>query len=631
MFQNKNPAFGVRPRVATRQLPLSNENAALKPVVTRSKSIKDSLPSKTLANDPKQKPSFKPSSIHPKSFAPSLQTTRSALSDNIKQTNPSLNIQKLKNTSSNVIVTRSRSINSDPLDHSTSHPIPTNNQKKLDQFKTSSLKPTRPTSISVKSNSYDSSDNQTKIAATRRIAKPSSLYSTRRSQFSKSVQDLSPKSIANSRPLATRRPASSASNHTNNSLAVEVVISEPHTRSSSTNSQATKVDLYNYSGSSAVNQYMEVDDLSENTIKSDDESIESDSADNELLISDSDDEVTMKKNIPSSTSDHSLSTDHDTNILPHSDSPADNIILYSLQHSGLNNEVPITPVEINNFESDVDPNDTTLVPAFSDDIFMYMKELENSMMPKDNYMDRQPELAWSMRTILVDWLVQVHDRFRLLPETLFLTVNFVDRFLSIKTVQMHKLQLVGAVSLLLASKYEEIQVPSISEIVYMTENAYTADEVIRAERYVLRMLNFDLGWPGPMSFLRRISKADDYDLSTRTLAKYLLEVTLMDEYFISVPCSMAAAMAHYLSIRLLNKGSWTRAHAFYSGYFESEIYQYLPKLINLLKTPKCHKAIYEKYSDKKYMRASEYVSQWFSRNSHESLLSLTLSDIKPQI
>lgn len=178
------------------------------------------------------------------------------------------------------------------------------------------------------------------------------------------------------------------------------------------------------------------------------------------------------------------------------------------------------------------------------------------MLPNPHYMDVQTEIQWSMRSVLMDWLVQVHNRFGLLPETLFLTVNYIDRFLSCKIVSIGKLQLVGATAILVASKYEEINCPSLQEIVYMVDRGYTMEEILKAERFMLSMLNFELGWPGPMSFLRRVSKADDYDLETRTLAKYFLELTIMDERFVASPPSFLAAGAHCLSRLMLNKGDW---------------------------------------------------------------------------
>lgn len=200
--------------------------------------------------------------------------------------------------------------------------------------------------------------------------------------------------------------------------------------------------------------------------------------------------------------------------------------------------------------------DTSMVAEYGDEIFEYMRNLEQKMKPNPHYMENQTEIQWSMRAVLIDWLVQVHHRFTLLPETLFLAINYIDRFLSCKVVSLGKLQLVGATAIFVAAKYEEINCPSVQEIIFMVDGGYTMDEVLKAERFMLSMLQFELGWPGPMSFLRRISKADDYDLETRTLAKYFLEVTVMDERFVGCAPSFTAAGAHCLARLMLRKGDW---------------------------------------------------------------------------
>ncbi|KAJ1652875.1 B-type cyclin [Dispira simplex] len=281
-------------------------------------------------------------------------------------------------------------------------------------------------------------------------------------------------------------------------------------------------------------------------------------------------------------------------------------------------DVPLDPHSLEyiiaNFEEDIDPYDTTMVPEYAPEIFAYMRKLEVRMLPSPTYMDNQNELEWNMRGILIDWLVQVHHRFRLLPETLFLCVNYIDRFLSHKVVSLEKLQLVGATALLIAAKFEEIQVPSINDFVYMVDNAYSLEEIMKAERFMISMLNFDLAFPGPMSFLRRISKGDDYDIQTRTLAKYLIEVTIMDERFLPFTTSKTAAAGHYLSRRMLDKGEWSDAHVYYSGYTEAMLEDVVALLLELLANPKSHSAIYEKYSDRKFMKASLFVSQWMQAN-----------------
>ncbi|RHZ67096.1 hypothetical protein CDV55_105334 [Aspergillus turcosus] len=252
--------------------------------------------------------------------------------------------------------------------------------------------------------------------------------------------------------------------------------------------------------------------------------------------------------------------------------------------------------------------DTSMVAEYSDEIFEYMREQEIRMLPNAHYMDNQAEIQWSMRSVLMDWLVQVHHRFSLLPETLFLCVNYIDRFLSSKIVSLGKLQLVGATAIFIAAKYEEINCPSVQEIVYMVDGGYTVDEILKAERFMLSMLQFELGWPGPMSFLRKISKADDYDLETRTLAKYFLEVTIMDERFVGSPPSFLAAGAHCLARLMLRKGTWTPAHVHYAGYTYSQLYPLVSLILECCEIPrKHHSAIFEKYTDKRFKRASLFA------------------------
>ena len=179
-------------------------------------------------------------------------------------------------------------------------------------------------------------------------------------------------------------------------------------------------------------------------------------------------------------------------------------------------------------------------------------------MPTPNYMDAQEEITWGMRQTLVDWLLQVHLRYHMLPETLWISVNIVDRFLSQRTVSLVKLQLVGVIAMFIASKYEEILAPSVDEFVFMTENGYTKEEILKGEWIVLQTLEFNIShYCSPYSWMRKISHADDYDIQTRTLSKFLAEVTLLDHQFLRVKPSMTAAIGMYTARRMLG-GDWVR-------------------------------------------------------------------------
>ncbi|KAH6641119.1 cyclin-like protein [Chaetomium tenue] len=192
-------------------------------------------------------------------------------------------------------------------------------------------------------------------------------------------------------------------------------------------------------------------------------------------------------------------------------------------------------------ESKEEEWDVRMVAEYGDEIFAYMRDLEARMLPNAHYMDDQTEIQWPMRSVLMDWLVQVRHMFCLLPETPFLAVNYIDRFLSVKAVPLGKLQLVGATALFVAAKYEDIHCPSVQDIVYTVGSGCSVHGILQAERFMLSMLHFELGWPSPMSFLHCIGKAAYYNLETQTLAKYFLEITILDECFVSSPSSFLAA------------------------------------------------------------------------------------------
>lgn len=111
-----------------------------------------------------------------------------------------------------------------------------------------------------------------------------------------------------------------------------------------------------------------------------------------------------------------------------------------------------------------------------------MLATEGQDLPSQTYMSRQVDINEKMRGILVDWIIEVHLKFKLLPETLFLTVNLTDRYLEKTQISRTKLQLVSVAALLIASKYEEIYVPELCDFEFITDNAYSKEEILEMER-----------------------------------------------------------------------------------------------------------------------------------------------------
>ncbi|TPX36630.1 hypothetical protein SmJEL517_g01137 [Synchytrium microbalum] len=253
-------------------------------------------------------------------------------------------------------------------------------------------------------------------------------------------------------------------------------------------------------------------------------------------------------------------------------------------------------------------------------ICYYLHDLEKRTLPDPMYMaNSQPYLTWAMRTTLVEWLIQVHDTLRLLPETLYLTINLMDRFLSLKTVSAEKVQLVGVAAMLIACKYEEISVPCIDDFIHFVEGGYTREEIIQAERYLLGVLKYDISSPGPMTFLRRISKADNYDVHTRTLSKYLIEAAATDARFVGVATSLVTAGAMYLSRRVLTNENWTDMHCHTSLYLEHEIVPMAHGILDCVASPQLHPIVYEKYGKTQYMNASAFMQEYCRRINYMSM------------
>lgn len=184
-------------------------------------------------------------------------------------------------------------------------------------------------------------------------------------------------------------------------------------------------------------------------------------------------------------------------------------------------------------------------------------------MPNPDYMKDQDEITWEHRGVLVDWLLQVHSRFNLLAESLFLTVNVIDRFLSLRPISLGKVQLVGIAAFLIATKFEETYAPSVKEIAFLANNQFEVEEILKAERFILKTLDYDLRSPGPMSWLRRGSKADDCETHARTIGKYLLEIALVERRLIGYVPSHLSAASLWLARLCLGREEWVCSLSFF--------------------------------------------------------------------
>ncbi|KAM7253733.1 hypothetical protein ACFE04_031415 [Oxalis oulophora] len=228
---------------------------------------------------------------------------------------------------------------------------------------------------------------------------------------------------------------------------------------------------------------------------------------------------------------------------------------------------------------DCDHKDPQLCGLYAADIYSNMRVAELVRRPFPNFMETvQHDITQTMRGILVDWLVEVLEEYKLVPDTLYLTVYLIDRFLSQNYIERQKLQLLGITCMLIASKYEEIYAPRVEEFCFITDNTYTRDEVLNMERQVLKYFGFQLFAPTAKTFLRRFLRAAQAcyktpSLELEYLADYLVELTLINYDFLKFLPSIIAASAVFLARWTLDQSNhpWNTTLEHYSSYNSSDL------------------------------------------------------------
>ncbi|XP_036436116.1 G2/mitotic-specific cyclin-B1 [Colossoma macropomum] len=263
---------------------------------------------------------------------------------------------------------------------------------------------------------------------------------------------------------------------------------------------------------------------------------------------------------------------------------------------------------------DVDADDydnPMLCSEYVKDIYKYLRQLEADQAVRPRYLEGR-EVTGNMRAILIDWLVQVQIKFRLLQETMYMTVAIIDRFLQDHPVPKKQLQLVGVTAMFIASKYEEMYPPEIADFAFVTDRAYTTAQIREMEMKILRVLKFSFGRPLPLQFLRRASKIGEVTAEQHTLAKYFVELTMVDYDMVHFPPSQVASAAFALMLKVFSCGEWTPTLQYYMGYTEDNlipVMQHIAKnVVKVNEGLSKHLAVKNKYSSQKQMRIAS-ISQ----------------------
>ncbi|KAL1200925.1 Cyclin-A3-2 [Cardamine amara subsp. amara] len=247
---------------------------------------------------------------------------------------------------------------------------------------------------------------------------------------------------------------------------------------------------------------------------------------------------------------------------------------------------PVTPTLESSSDIDARSDDPQMCGAYVSDIYEYLREIEVNpkQRPLHDYIEKvQKDVTASMRGVLVDWLVEIAEEYKLGSETLYLTVSYVDRFLSLKTVTMETLQLVGLSAMVIGSKYERYTRPPRVE-----EFGYTKQEVMEMEADILLALRFELGRPTINTFLRRFTRVAQEDfnvphLELEPLCCYLSELSILDYENVKFLPSLVAASAVFLARFIVRpkQDPWNKMLEEYTKYKAADLQECVGIILDL--------------------------------------------------
>ncbi|XP_057453295.1 putative cyclin-B3-1 isoform X2 [Lotus japonicus] len=244
------------------------------------------------------------------------------------------------------------------------------------------------------------------------------------------------------------------------------------------------------------------------------------------------------------------------------------------------------------------------VSEYIDDIYQYYWVTEAYSPTLANYMSIQTDITPQMRGILVNWLIEVHFKYDLMPETLYLTITLLDQYLSQVTIKKIDMQLVGLTTLLLASKYEDFWHPRVKDLLSISGESYTRDQMLGMEKLVLRKLNFRLNCPTPYVFLVRFLKAaQTVDKKLEHMAFFLIELCLVEYEALAFKPSLLCASALYVARCTLQiTPPWTPLLRKHTRYEASQIRGCADMILRFHKAAGVGKltVTYEKYSRQEF-------------------------------
>ena len=242
---------------------------------------------------------------------------------------------------------------------------------------------------------------------------------------------------------------------------------------------------------------------------------------------------------------------------------------------------------------------------YFEDICEELFKNEEKFLADPKYMSRQSDINHRMRAILIDWLIDVHLKYGLVPQTMYIAVNLIDRYLEKNETSRAKLQLVGVTAMFIACKYEEIYPPDLKDFVYITDGAYVKQDVLDMEYKMLKSLNFSITFPTQWNIFEIFKKKLDLDDKTVKLAWFLMELCLIDYKSLKFKMSIIAASAILIAIKTL--GIYNNDFSDIIGIEENKLDECCKEIYNFYVYNSTHnlQAIRKKFSTLRYYEVSK--------------------------
>ena len=179
------------------------------------------------------------------------------------------------------------------------------------------------------------------------------------------------------------------------------------------------------------------------------------------------------------------------------------------------------------------------------------EEKNSKLIINYDYFSFQNEINNKMRSILIDWLIDVHLKFNYMPETLYTTIYIIDNYLSKKKIERKNFQLLGVASLLIACKKNEILIHHLKEFAYISDNAYNENDILKMENDILKTLDFNLLFPSAFEFYEILSHFQGFRNMKKifNFGEFLIESFYLDANCLKYNASTIACAAGYITMK----------------------------------------------------------------------------------